>query len=55
MEKRKATVDLQNAAVNKKAVVEELKYKISMYDFEIHELQGKLQKLIFLISTTKRF
>ena len=42
--KRKATVDLLNTVSNKKAVVEEPKNKINMYDSEIHALHEKLRK-----------
>ena len=44
VEKRKATVELQNAVANKKAVVEELKNRINMFDSEIYALQEKLRK-----------
>ena len=39
VEKRKATVELENAVANKKAVVEELKNRINMFDSEIYALQ----------------
>ena len=44
VEKRKASVKLQNAVANKKAVVEELKNRINMFDSEIYALQEKLRK-----------
>ena len=44
VEKRKATVELQNAVANEKAVAEELKNRINIFDSEIYALQEKLRK-----------
>ena len=55
VQKRKATVDLQNAVANKKIVVEELKYKINCMISKFMHCTKSFRKLIFLISMMKRF
>ena len=55
LEKRKATVDLQNAVTNKKIVVKELKYKINFMISKFMHCKKSFRKLIFLISMMKRF